>query len=173
MTMRVAVLSAAVLLSAGVARANDKASCPEPGLKAPPFAILMANGQEGVSLRKALADKVPVVLGFWAHWCEPCKEELPVLQKLSKELAGRANFVLVHVGPDEAKMKSELTKLGITIPSASDDTMKKKDRYCANDLPLTFLLDGQGVVKKKFGAMTVAEFEKSLLAELSSLGVKK
>lgn len=166
-------LAAALLALAAPALAADAPKCPAAGDKAPPFALLMSDGREGVSLRKALEKKVPLVLDFWRFDCEPCKKELPFLQKVAQDFAGKVSFMLVHVGPDETRMKDKLAELGITkLPSASDDTMKKKDKYCANELPLTLLIDADGTIRNIYNGMKLETFEAKLLADLSALGVK-
>lgn len=163
-----ALLACALFPAAAAAQGR---SCPTIGTKAPPFSILMSDGREGVSLRKALDKKVPVVLGFWAWHCKPCQTELPELQAIADRLGNRIAVILVHVGPDEAKMKANLDQLRVRLPSASDDTEKKRERYCADSLPRTYILDKEGVIRFVFEEKNDG-FTDTLLEELRKLGVE-
>ena len=51
---------------------------------------------------EVLACKVPVILDFWAEWCNPCKMQAPVIDELAEELEGKVKFGKVNVDEEAA-----------------------------------------------------------------------
>ena len=51
---------------------------------------------------EVLACKIPVVLDFWAEWCEPCKLQAPVIEELAEELDKKVKFGKVNVDEEAA-----------------------------------------------------------------------
>lgn len=89
-----------------------------------------------------------VVVNFWATWCEPCREEMPSLQRLRARMSGKPLEVLtVNYGewPQriEPYMKKEKIELTVLL-----DTQKEAARdWNAGGLPITFLVDAKGDVR--------------------------
>mgnify|MGYP003340388550 CR=1 FL=1 len=76
---------------------------------APKFELKDANGAK-VTIEE-YKGKV-VLLNFWATWCEPCREEMPAMQRLEKRFAGRPFTILaVNVGEGEARIQEFLDTL--------------------------------------------------------------
>ena len=167
MTRLSLALVLAAVLSGPAASAAPQCAVAQ-GAKAPPFSLSMADGSEGVVLGRALAKGVPVVVIFWAWDCVPCGKELPQIQRIANELGPKASFLLIHDGPDEEKMKKRLAELNVTLPSASDDSRMKEERYCVDSLPRTFVIDKGGIVRNIF-----KQFDEPALRDaLAKLGAK-
>jgi peroxiredoxin len=137
----------------------------EPGQKAADFK-LPALTQGEVSL-KAFTGKV-VLLDFWASWCEPCREELPELEKLQKQYASRG-LVTVAVNLDQERADAERAakKLGLSAVSiALDAESNVANRYDLPKMPSLFVLDRTGVIRFLHagygGAQELAQLKKEI-----------
>jgi cytochrome c biogenesis protein CcmG/thiol:disulfide interchange protein DsbE len=120
---------------------------------------------------RALADyrgKV-VVLNFWASWCEPCKDEAPVLEASHRQLRARGTVLGVtylDATPDSERF---VRRHGLTYPSARDVGGRLAKKYGIKALPETFVLDrrgrivaiSRGVVSKRFLDGAIAKASRS------------
>jgi len=106
---------------------------------------LKGNKQSISSLRGSI-----VVLNFWATWCGPCREELPLLSRLSEEYsAKKVRFVAtsVDVAKDRPQVDEFLKHFSIAFDvwvGADMDTLE--DAGLGNVLPITLILDEQGEI---------------------------
>ncbi len=102
-----------------------------------------------------------VVLNFWATWCGPCREELPMLSSLSREYAGRGvRFVAVSADePRDRKKVDQLVRLqkpAMEVWVGADlDTLARIG--LGNELPATVILDGQGEIIARIQGQARAE----------------
>lgn len=87
-----------------------------------------------------------VVLKFFAKYCEPCKRTLPAAQKLHEKNPG-----IVFVGISEDEYASDAQALvdgfGLTFPVIHDQGNVLAGRFRVSEMPVTFVVDGQGVVQ--------------------------
>lgn len=113
---------------------------------APPFALRSLDGEE-VSL--AQMGGQPVVLNFWATWCQPCVAEHPVLQEYARRYAGKVHFVGVIYQDESSNIRSFVERRGGWGPSLVDPGSQVAIRYGVYGAPETFFIDRDGVVRKK------------------------
>ena len=118
----------------------------EKGDKAPNFKLRNLFTGKAQSL-KQFRGKV-VYLDFWASWCGPCRQSLPLLNKLRGELR-RSGFEVVAVNLDEntKNAKRFLRKFPVNYPVLLDPKGKVADRYELPGMPTSFLIDKRGKVR--------------------------
>jgi len=89
-----------------------------------------------------------VLVNFWATWCEPCRQEMPSLQRLEKKLAGKGFRVLaVNLGEGAPRIRQflEQTPVHLSIVRDADSDVKKAWRVRV--LPASFLVDRRGMLR--------------------------
>jgi len=120
----------------------DPAARPAIGEAAPNF---QWNAPDGST--KTLADLrgKPVVITFWATWCEPCRREMPAMQRVAS--SGDAVFLAVDLLEDGARVRGFMDSLAVDRLTPLLDTDGAVTRaYSAIELPETFFVDRRGVI---------------------------
>ena len=90
----------------------------------------------------------PVVLNVWASWCEPCKDEAPLLESLWNDYKGKGLVVLglnTQDLPDKASRF--IVDNGLTFPSVRDGSTKTERKFGTTQVPETFVIDPDGRVR--------------------------
>lgn len=110
----------------------------------PDFPFFDAN-QQTMTIEK-FKGKV-VLLNLWATWCGPCREEMPALDHLQKEM-GSDKFQVVAVSVDKngiEKAREFLKGINIqSLPFYADPTARAASQVKAIGMPVTLLVDAQG-----------------------------
>lgn len=89
----------------------------------------------------------PVVLNFWASWCEPCKTEAPILEELWQTYRDRGLLVLgVDVQDLTDNARAFEQEYGLTFPSVRDGGDATMRRFEVRGVPETFIIDREGRV---------------------------
>jgi thiol-disulfide isomerase/thioredoxin len=112
-----------------------------------------------------------LVVNFWASWCAPCREEIPLLNAAQQQYAA-AGLQVVGIGIDIAANIREFARtVQINYPvliadAAGIDLMRELGNR-SGGLPFTVLLDRQGrLAGRKLGAYSGAELQSALAALL-------
>lgn len=115
---------------------------PTQNAEVPDFTLQTVDG-ETVSLSDYRGR--PVVLNFWATWCTPCREEMPLLQD-SYEAHAEDGLVVIGVNVRETPEVIErfLDEVIIDFPILLDSETAVVNRYLVNSLPMTFFIDRDG-----------------------------
>jgi thiol-disulfide isomerase/thioredoxin len=103
-----------------------------------------------------------LLINFWATWCKPCREEMPMLSELHEEKAGQG-FQVVGVALDDVQQARDfVADLGIGYPNlvGGADVMATGVMYGnrAGLLPYSVLIDRQGIIRwSKLGPLETAD----------------
>ena len=86
-----------------------------------------------------------VLLNFWATWCGPCRQEMPLLGKIHEKYKGIGFTVLaVNVEEDSKPAISMINKTNIKLPVLFDNENKVSKLYKVSAMPTTVIIDRDG-----------------------------
>lgn len=139
------------------------------GSLAPEIGLKDLSGR-GVSIA-SLKGKV-VLVDFWASWCAPCREELPVLEALYKKYRGRG-FEIVGVNLDQSpdKVQRFLSGTPLSFRVVHDRGRAVAERYAPSKMPSSFLIDRKGIVRHVHAGFRAAD-RSALDSQISALLAK-
>jgi len=115
------------------------------GFEAPDFAL---QDLDGKTHRLSDYRGSVVFLNLWTTWCPPCREEMPSMDALHRELVDEG-LVVLAVSEDEngARVVAPFAKqLGLSFPILLDDGASLSPRYGVTGYPETFIIDREGKV---------------------------
>ena len=157
----------ALILTQLLTPATNSVSDPLVGHPAPDFSLVMLHS---VSTKSALSlsnfKGKPVVLNFWATWCQPCKEELPLLENAWKQMQAQKKDI-VFLGIDFQESSSDATSFlllhSISYPAGLDTNGSIASKYGVTSLPQTIFIDRNGtVISREPQELTAQELSKNL-----------
>lgn len=142
------VLVVVVGLAIGWAVSGGSSQTAQLGEKAPDFTVEVIAGGD-FTLSEARGK--PVVLNFWASWCEPCRTEIPDISEFADSNPD-VTVVGVSVQDADQTARAFAEEVGATYPLALG-TEEVEDAYPTFGLPATYVLDEEGVVTEIFNGL--------------------
>jgi thiol-disulfide isomerase/thioredoxin len=122
---------------------------PRPILNNPPPDITLLD-MDGAQFSLSEFEGQPFVLNFWATWCEPCRREMPTLQRFAR---ANPDVVMLAVtdprdGQNLADIEQFLEDYHITAVSIGlDEFSRLKNNLGVVNLPMTYVLDAEGILR--------------------------
>lgn len=151
-----------LILAVGSGGGPSQAAPAQPAAK--PFTA-HALGHSGLVSLDQYAGR-PVLVNFFASWCGPCRKETPLLARFYRAHRGRVAIIGIDVNDSAAAASRFVRHAGASYPVGTDPAAAIATRYGVVALPQTFFLNsGHRIVKRVFGAVTMA----SLTAGLSRM----
>ena len=88
-----------------------------------------------------------VLINFWATWCEPCREEMPSIDRLRKSLDGRPFVVLaVNLAEPPSRIRGYLEKMPLRFTVLLDRDTSAAKAWKARILPSTYIVGPDGKI---------------------------
>ena len=113
---------------------------------APAFTLERLDGKGELAI-ESLRGKT-VVLNFWASWCGPCRDEMPLLQQGSKRWEDRGVvFVGIDIDDLRSDARSFLERFGVTYVNVYDGKSSTVGRYGVTGVPETYFIDAAGKIR--------------------------
>ena len=128
---------------------EEKRTVPKVENKAPQYSLNNKNGQTIHS--KDSEGKIRLVV-FWATWCKPCLEEIPVLNDLYQRYQGHPveiHAISVDRASDSAKVHKFIDKYGLNYPVLWGSPQLQTE-FRSNKVPTTYLLNQKGEYVRKW-----------------------
>lgn len=110
----------------------------------------------------------PVVVNFFASWCEPCEAEMPAFAAVHAAMGDAVQFLGVSLRDSEADTRDLLERTGVAYPIARDPSGSLAEAFGVVSMPTTYFLDAEGRIVSTHAGALDADALRSQLAALTS-----
>ncbi|UQZ82673.1 Thiol-disulfide oxidoreductase ResA [Paenibacillus konkukensis] len=130
-------------------------------VKAPAFTLKATNGAYYSIGGKR---EKPLVIHFWASWCEACSVEVPMIRKLYEQYKNQVDFFGINVFTEEKpeNMEKFIQDNRLSYPILLDEHKHAADLYQLHALPTVFLIDKNGFVLDTFHMIDPLELQEKV-----------
>lgn len=113
--------------------------------KAPSFEL---KGLDDKSYTLESVKGKPIVLNFWASWCDPCKKEAPEMVKLYRNYKDYLEIYAVNLttGDNLESVKKFVDEYGFSFPVLLDSKDVAASKYNIQAIPTTFFINADGII---------------------------
>ena len=115
--------------------------------QAPDFTLLDLDGNQ-ISLGDFAGR--PVVINFWATWCPPCQDEMPLLVEAYEREGGQVVFLAISIDEPERAVRRFAEKNDISFVILLDEGGKVASEYRVKSIPITFFVNREGQVVMRY-----------------------
>ncbi len=156
-----------VLMFSGWQNKSTFALVPEIDQPAPDFNL---NSLDGNSYRLSSLQGKAAVVNFWATWCGPCRQEMPLIQKYAERYPATLTVLAVNDGESIDTVQAFVSELELDFPILLDPDQHVTDAYRIRAFPTTYFVDSSGAVRVvHVGVLN----EEQLSVYLWKIGVEK
>lgn len=121
------------------------------GMDAPPIVAMTIDVQPRDRTLADYKGKI-VILNVWATWCQPCRTEMPSMEKLYREF-GPQGLEIVAVSIDDPgtddKIREFVKEFGLTFTVLHDPAGETARRYQVTGYPESFIIGREGTIRRK------------------------
>jgi len=159
----IAVCVAGSLIAIGVVgSASGQAARPAP-VAAPAFSLPLLGDDSGQQVALSRYRGQPLILNFFASWCDPCKTETPLLARFYRAQQGKVALVGLDENDTVGNATSFTRADGVSYPVGWDPHFTVASAYGVSALPQTFFLNARHqIVDRIFGPVTLASLHKGI-----------
>ena len=125
--------------------AVSSAAASAPSGLAPDFTL---KSRDGSNIKLSELRGQVVMVNFWASWCGPCRQEMPLLEQLYQRYQPMGFTLLgVNVEEDSAAANKVLKEIPVSFPILYDNQNSVSENYQVRAMPSTFLIDRDGNIR--------------------------
>jgi thiol-disulfide isomerase/thioredoxin len=128
-----------------VARGGDSHDWPSARKVRATELTALVSGREDATVGDLLRGK-PLVLNFFARWCQPCLKEMPAFESVHKELGDKVVFAGVSEDLDPHNGQAMVTRTGVSFPTYIDKAQSTLLFFKGVAMPTTVFIKADGTI---------------------------